>query len=72
MLLKRHRIPRPEPLHGERAYWHWTDLRVGSIVEFYSRKYHINYPDEFTRAYLESEGIHLNDNEVSKQFIFRN
>ena len=69
MLLKRHRIPRKEALHGERAYWHWTDLRLGSIAEFYSKKYHICSCDEFTRKYLESEGIHLVDSQVSKTYI---
>ena len=28
-LLRRHRIPRREPLHGERAFWHWTDFKLG-------------------------------------------
>ena len=70
-MLKRHRIPRAEytpdnePLHGERSYWHWTDLRVGSVVDFYSKKYQICSTDDFTRDYLESEGIHLNDKEVN-------
>ena len=70
-MLKRHRIPRAEytpdnePLHGERSYWHWTDLRVGSVVDFYGKKYQICSTDDFTRDYLESEGIHLNDKEVN-------
>ena len=68
-MLKRHRIPRPEALHGERAYWHWTDLRVGSIVEFYSKKYHIVGTDDFTREYLESEGIQLDDKEVRRRAL---
>jgi hypothetical protein len=21
-----------DPLHGERAYWHWTDLVVGEVL----------------------------------------
>ena len=64
MLLKRHRIPKREPIHGDRAYWHWTDLRIGSIVEFYSKEYQIRSCDDFTRNHLQTEGITLNDDEV--------
>ena len=69
MLLKRHRIPKREPIHGDRAYWHWTDLRIGSIADIYSKKYHICSSDEFTRKYLESEGIHLDDNVPGKKLF---
>ncbi len=31
LLLKRHRVPLREPLLGDRAYWHWTDLKVGEF-----------------------------------------
>ena len=65
MLLKRHRIPRREELHGDRAYWHWTDLRIGSVIDLYAKRYHICSCDDFTREYLESEGITMNDKEVS-------
>ena len=68
MLLKRHRIPRREELHGDRAYWHWTDLRIGSVIDLYAKRYHICSCDDFTREYLESEGIAMNDKEVSSPF----
>ena len=74
MLLKRHRIPRrvtvtgsvsdPVTLHGDRAYWHWTDLKIGSVIDLYAKRYHICSTDEFTRDYLESEGISMKDKEV--------
>ena len=69
MLLKRHRIPKREPIHGDRAFWHWTDLAIGSIADIYSKKYHICSSDEFTRKYLESEGINLDDNVPGTSFI---
>ena len=72
MLLKRHRIPRREDLHGDRAYWHWTDLRIGSQVDFYSKKYHICSCDDFTRDYLESEGISLDDSQVLTPLVIDN
>ena len=71
MLLKRHRIPRREELHGDRAYWHWTDLRIGSVIDLYAKRYHICSCDDFTREYLESEGITMNDKEVSKGIYIR-
>ena len=72
MLLKRHRIPKREPIHGDRAFWHWTDLAIGSIADIYSKKYHICSSDEFTRKYLESEGINLDDNVPGKSQCFKN
>ena len=35
-------------------------------MEFYSKKYHIVGTDDFTREYLESEGIQLDDKEVRR------
>ena len=72
MLLKRHRIPKREPIHGDRAFWHWTDLAIGSIADIYSKKYHICSSDEFTRKYLASEGINLDDNVPGKSQCFKN
>ena len=57
LLLKRHRIPKFEPIMGERAYWHWTDLSVGQAVTFYGREYHIHSCDDFTRSHLTAEGV---------------
>ena len=54
----------PVTLHGDRAYWHWTDLKIGSVIDLYAKRYHICSTDEFTRDYLESEGISMKNKEV--------
>ena len=54
----------PVTLHGDRAYWHWTDLKIGSVIDLHAKRYHICSTDEFTRDYLESEGISMKDKEV--------
>uniref|UniRef100_A0A1A7X660 EF-hand domain (C-terminal) containing 1 n=1 Tax=Iconisemion striatum TaxID=60296 RepID=A0A1A7X660_9TELE len=57
--LKRHRLPKNEL--GD--FYHWKDLNVGIDLEVYGFKYHITHCDEFTKDFMESEGIVLNDPE---------
>ncbi|XP_068433358.1 EF-hand domain-containing protein 1 [Clinocottus analis] len=57
--LKRQRLPKNE--YG--AHYQWKDLNVGMDLEVYGVKYHITHCDTFTKEFLESEGIVLNDSE---------
>ncbi|XP_022045091.2 EF-hand domain-containing protein 1 isoform X2 [Acanthochromis polyacanthus] len=57
--LKRQRLPKNE--HGE--HFQWKDLNLGMDLEVYGVKYHITHCDAFTKEFMESEGIILNDPE---------
>ncbi|XP_070782396.1 EF-hand domain-containing protein 1 [Enoplosus armatus] len=57
--IKRHRLPRNES--GE--YYQWKDLNLAMDLEVYRVKYHITDCDAFTKEFMESEGIVLNDPE---------
>ncbi|KAG7239667.1 hypothetical protein INR49_028603 [Caranx melampygus] len=57
--IKRQLLPKNE--HGE--YYQWKDLNLGMDLEVYGVKYHITQCDAFTQAFMESEGIVLNDPE---------
>ncbi|KAM8832923.1 EF-hand domain-containing protein 1 isoform 2-T2 [Spinachia spinachia] len=57
--IKRQRLPKNEP--GE--HYHWKDLNVGMDLEVYGITYHITQCDTFTKEFLESEGIVLNQPE---------
>ncbi|XP_073349149.1 EF-hand domain-containing protein 1 [Pagrus major] len=41
----------------------WKDLNLGMDLEVYGVKYHITHCDAFTKEFMESEGIVLNDPE---------
>ncbi|KAM4713130.1 EF-hand domain-containing protein 1 [Anableps anableps] len=57
--LKRQRLPKNEC--GE--HYLWKDLNLGMDMEVYGVKYHITQCDLFTKKFMESEGIVLNDPE---------
>ena len=54
-LLRRHRIPKSE--NGQ--HFIVSDLNVGKSVEFYSRCFTITGCDEFTKTFLELNGINV-------------
>uniref|UniRef100_H3D427 EF-hand domain (C-terminal) containing 1 n=2 Tax=Tetraodon nigroviridis TaxID=99883 RepID=H3D427_TETNG len=58
--LKRQRLPKNE--YGE--YYTWKDLNLAMDLEAFGVKYHIIQCDGFTKKFLESEGIILNDPEL--------
>ncbi|XP_033999559.1 EF-hand domain-containing protein 1 [Trematomus bernacchii] len=57
--IKRQRLPRNE--QGEPYLW--KNLNIGMDLEVYGVKYHITQCDAFTKEFMESEGIVLNDPE---------
>ncbi|KAJ4922628.1 hypothetical protein JOQ06_027884 [Pogonophryne albipinna] len=57
--IKRQRLPRNE--HGEPYLW--KNLNIGMYLEVYGVKYNITQCDAFTKEFMESEGIVLNDPE---------
>ncbi|KAM4529548.1 EF-hand domain-containing protein 1 [Fundulus diaphanus] len=57
--LKRQRFPKNE--RGE--HYQWKDLNIGMDLEVYGFKYHITQCDPFTKEFMESEGIVLNEPE---------
>nr|XP_020444001.1 EF-hand domain-containing protein 1 [Monopterus albus] len=57
--IKRQRLPKNE--RGE--HYQWKDLNLGMDMEVYGVKYHITDCDAFTKEFMESEGIVLNDPE---------
>ncbi|XP_076613252.1 EF-hand domain-containing protein 1 [Chaetodon auriga] len=57
--IKRQHLPKNE--HGE--HYLWKDLNVGMDLKVYGVKYHITQCDDFTKDFLKSEGIIVNDPE---------
>ncbi|XP_034018599.1 EF-hand domain-containing protein 1 isoform X2 [Thalassophryne amazonica] len=57
--LKRQRLP----TNNRGAYYHWKDLNLGVDLEVFGVKYRITHCDAFTKEFLESEGMVLNDPE---------
>ncbi|XP_041815318.1 EF-hand domain-containing protein 1 [Chelmon rostratus] len=57
--IKRQRLPKNE--RGE--HYLWKDLNLGMDLEVYGVKYHITQCDAFTKKFMESEGIIVNDAE---------
>ncbi|XP_039982124.1 EF-hand domain-containing protein 1 [Xiphias gladius] len=57
--IKRQRLPKNE--RGE--HYQWKDLNLGMDLEVYGVKYHITHCDVFTKGFMESEGMVLNDPE---------
>uniref|UniRef100_A0A673CUK6 EF-hand domain (C-terminal) containing 1 n=1 Tax=Sphaeramia orbicularis TaxID=375764 RepID=A0A673CUK6_9TELE len=55
--IKRQHLPKNE----QGAHYRWTDLNLGIDLEVYGVKYHITHCDDFTKEFMESEGINLND-----------
>lgn len=56
-LIKRQRLPKNDL--GE--YWHWKDLNLGINVTFYGKVFHLYDCDGWTKEYMASEGIELNE-----------
>lgn len=59
-LIKRQRLPKTD----QGTCWHWTDLNVAMNVVFYGRTFRIVNCDNFTRDFLESEGVSISESEV--------
>ncbi|TMS12196.1 EF-hand domain-containing protein 1 [Larimichthys crocea] len=57
--LKRQRLPKNE--RGD--HYQWKDLNLGMDLEVYGVKYHITQCDTFTKEFMDSEGIVLNEPE---------
>lgn len=62
-LIKRQRLPKSD----QGTTWHWTDLNLAMNVVFYGRTFRIINSDQFTRDFLESEGVILNNGESCPQ-----
>jgi len=52
-LIKRQRLPKND--QGDN--WHWKDINNGMNIVFYGKTFHITTCDQFTKDFLESEGI---------------
>ncbi|XP_074541642.1 EF-hand domain-containing protein 1 [Halichoeres trimaculatus] len=57
--IKRQRLPKNEK--GD--HYIWKDLNIGMNLEVYGVQYHITHCDNFTKDFMENEGIVLNDAE---------
>lgn len=60
-LIKRQRLPKDD----QGSNWHWRDINNGMNVTFYGKIFRIVSCDAFTRNFLESEGMVVNDPEDS-------
>ncbi|CAH8447582.1 unnamed protein product [Dicrocoelium dendriticum] len=58
-LVRRHRIPKNDA--GDP--YNWRDLNLGTNLAVYGRVYRITNCDKFTRDFLESEGVEVNQPE---------
>ncbi|KAK0042970.1 EF-hand domain-containing protein 1-like isoform X2 [Biomphalaria pfeifferi] len=58
-LIKRQRLPK----NDQGDTWHWKDLNLGMNIVFYGKSFHITNCDKFTKDFLESEGIEVNEAE---------
>ncbi|KAG7461102.1 hypothetical protein MATL_G00206410 [Megalops atlanticus] len=58
-LIKRQRLPKD----NQGNYYHWKDLNVGIDISAYGVTYRLTSCDAYTKGYLESEGIVLNEPE---------
>lgn len=58
-LIKRQRLPK----NDQGDIWHWKDINNGMNITFYGKSFHITNCDKFTKDFLESEGIVVNDSE---------
>ncbi|CEG43574.1 Uncharacterized conserved protein, contains DM10 domain [Plasmopara halstedii] len=62
--VKRHRIPMLESdEQGNIQYYTVRHLNVGEEVTFYGRTFHLISVDDFTRNYLNSQGVNVPPNE---------
>ncbi|XP_075234707.1 EF-hand domain-containing protein 1-like [Lycorma delicatula] len=58
-LIRRSRIPKSDT--GD--FWHWKDFNVGIDVAMFGNVLHICSCDDYTKEYLWSQGVELNDQE---------
>ncbi|KAF5298452.1 hypothetical protein FQR65_LT01231 [Abscondita terminalis] len=58
-IVKRGKIPK----NNLNDVWHWKDLAVGKDISFHGIVYHITDCDAFTREYMKSQGLIMNDAE---------
>jgi len=58
-LIKRQRLPKND--QGE--HWLWKDLNIGNDVVFYGKTFHICNCNNYTKEFMQSEGIMLNPDE---------
>ena len=63
VFLKRHKLPKPgsygtTTTQGGGTY-DWTDLRLGSNLDVYSRVFRIVDSDDFTKAFFANEGVDI-------------
>ncbi|XP_071118908.1 EF-hand domain-containing protein 1-like [Haliotis cracherodii] len=56
-LIKRQRLPK----NDQGDHWHWKDINMGQNITFYGKVFHVVTCDGFTKDFLESEGIVVND-----------
>ncbi|VDN59199.1 unnamed protein product [Dracunculus medinensis] len=61
-LITRQRVPKSDNQKG-RDYLHWSDLNVGQDVQLFSKTYRLTSCDQFTKNFLEKNGIKLNKEE---------
>ncbi|KAJ8920916.1 hypothetical protein NQ315_015709 [Exocentrus adspersus] len=59
-LIRRGKIPK----NNRGDFWHWKDLNVGKDIAFYGTVFHTIDCDLFTKEYMASQGIILNDPET--------
>ncbi|KAM9704326.1 EF-hand domain-containing protein 1 [Menidia menidia] len=64
--LKRQRLPKNE--HGE--HYEWKDLNLGMDLDVYGVKYRITQCDAFTKEFMESEGVVLNEPEPMPEDLY--
>ncbi|CAL1533193.1 unnamed protein product [Lymnaea stagnalis] len=58
-LIRRQRLPK----NDQGDTWHWKDINLGMNIVFYGKSFHITNCDKFTKDFLESEGIVVNEPE---------
>ncbi|XP_072218234.1 EF-hand domain-containing protein 1 [Leuresthes tenuis] len=64
--IKRQHLPKNE--RGE--HYEWKDLNLGMDLDVYGVKYHITECDAFTKEFMESEGMVLNDPEPMPEDLY--
>ncbi|VEL21178.1 unnamed protein product [Protopolystoma xenopodis] len=62
-ILRRQRVPK----NANGDIWNWNDINLGMNLPVYGRVYRITNCDKFTKDYLESEGIEVNEPEQEPQ-----
>ncbi|XP_002739739.1 EF-hand domain-containing protein 1-like [Saccoglossus kowalevskii] len=58
-LIKRQRLPK----NDQGDHWHWKDFNLGINVTFYGKIFRVIDCDQFSKQFMASEGIDLNEPE---------